>query len=74
MSNNFLFWTVSCGLAGGLLFNTIRDTYNLKFENFRPVNSDFLEMFMNYYFNWGTIGGFSIGLLRWYYDKPLLHF
>ena len=38
-----------------------------------PVNNDFLEMFMNYYFNWGTIGGFSIGLLRWYNDKPLLY-
>jgi hypothetical protein len=73
MSNKFFFWTVSCSVAGGFLFNTVRDTYNLKFENFKPVNSGFFEMFMNYYFNWGTMGGFSIGLLRWYNDKPLLY-
>ena len=72
MSNKFFFWTISCGVSGGILFNTIRDTRNIKFEYIKPINENLYQMFMNYYFNWGTIGGICIGLVRWYRDKPLL--
>ena len=72
MSTNFFFWTVSCGVSGGYLFNIIRDTYDIKFDSDRFKNLPISKFLTNYYFNWGTILGVSVGFVRWYHSKPML--